>query len=320
MKKMSYFWMMLLLVVTFTNCKNNGDDVDTTFRPPTATEFAGIRQSFFDGLVQLKNFDATTGLTFTSPKGVIVNINYLTLNGQPVTGDVQLRYVELFDIGTIALANKPLLGKDYDGKVSPLVTGGEFFLDATQNGAKLEGGAQLQVPAEYTQGADPNDMTVWTLFEDEDETIWEQGKGEVGLQGGSGATNYYYCWFPFGWTNIDWLYSLPGEKTQVRVKVPQGYDDSNCSVYAAYLTMPNTLAAFDVYVKEEQYFTEHTGIAPVGFQMFVIFVSADATTGQFVYATKLVKIEPNQYVIFTDDDLHSGSVQQVIDAINGLYN
>ena len=258
-------------------------------------------------------------MTFTSPKGVIVNLNYLTLNGQPVTGDVQLRYVELFDIGTIALANKPLLGKGQDGNTYPLVTGGEFLIDVTQNGVKLEGNASLQVPEGNTKNANPEDMTAWNL--DEEDEVWvQQVKGEIGFQGGQGVENYYYCWFPFGWSNIDWLYSLPGEKTPVRVKVPKGYDGSNSSVYAAYLTMPNTLAAFDVYVEDEQYFTEHTGLAPVGFKMFVIFVSADAKTGQFVYASKLVTIEKNQYVIFTDEDLHSGSVQQVIAAINALYN
>jgi hypothetical protein len=319
MKKVNYFLLMLFLAVVFTNCKNDRNEMsDSTFHAPTATEFAEIRESFIDGLVQTKNFDATTGLDFTSPKGVKVNINYLTLNGQPVTGNVQLRYVELFDIGTMALANKPLVGRDYSGNVSALVTGGEFLLDVTQNGAELEGYASLQVPVEYTQGANPDDMTAWVM--EDDSTIWEQGKGEIGRQGDTGAENYYYCWFPFCWTNIDWLYSLPGEKTEVRVKVPEGYNGGNCAVYAAYLTMPNTLAAFDVYMEEEQYFTEHYGMAPVGFQMFVIFVSADATTGQFVYATKLVTIAPNQYVVFTANDLHSGSIQQVIDAINDLYN
>ena len=112
MRKVNYFLLMLFLAVAFTNCKDNHEMSDPAFYAPTATEFAEIRESFFDELVQTKNFDATTGLDFTSPKGVKVNINNLTLNGQPVTGNVQLRYVELFDIGTMALVNKPLVGRD----------------------------------------------------------------------------------------------------------------------------------------------------------------------------------------------------------------
>ncbi|MDR3286040.1 MAG: hypothetical protein LBT27_01185 [Prevotellaceae bacterium] len=323
MKKLNYLLIGLFLAVAFSSCKNDNENPKPAFNPPTSAEFTGLRQNFLDGLMQIKTFDATNGLTFTSPKGVIVNISYVHKNGLPVTGDVQLRYAELFDIGTMALANKPLMGKDNLGKISPLVTGGEFFIEVTQNGELLEGNANLQVPISYTQGADPDDMSLWGL--DEDSNVWntDNVNGEIVRQGGSGgagAENYYYCLLPFCWTNIDWLSSLPGEKTEVRVKVPDGYSGSNSSVYAAYLTMPNTLASFDVYNEEGKYFTEHYGIAPIGFQMFVIFVSGDAETGQFVYATKLVTIEANQYVTFTADDLHSGSVQQIIDAINGLYN
>jgi hypothetical protein len=254
-------------------------------------------------------------LSFTSPKGVNVSINGLT-----ATGNVQLRYIELFDIGSMVLADKPLLGKYNLDKVAPLVTGGEFFLEVTQDGNKLNGSANLQVPVGNTQAENPNDMSLWTL--DEDSTVWEQGELEGGNKENVNISeNYYQCYFlSFGWTNIDWLYSLDGDKTAVHVKVPDGYNGTNSAVYAAFLTMPNTLASFDVYVEDGHYFTEHTGIAPIGYKMFVIFVSGDAQTGQFVYATKLVTIAANQSVIFTAADLRIGSIQQVIDAINGLYN
>jgi hypothetical protein len=318
MKKNQLLLMALFLGITFTNCKNDNEE---NLTPITATEFAALRQNFLNELTQTRIFDAASGLTFTSSKGVQVDIYSLSLNGQPVTtGDVQLRYIELFDIGSMALANKPLVGTNLSGTTTgPLVTGGEFFIEVTQNSVKLDGNATLQVPVSFTQGADPNDMTIWTI-EDEDDTTWEEIKVDMDRPG-QGANNYYYCWLPsFCWTNIDWLYSLPGEKTEVRVKVPEGYDDSNSSVYVAYLTMPNTLASFDVYDKTGKYFTEHTGLAPIGFQMFVVFISGDAKTGQFVYATKLVTIERDQYITFAASDIHGGSIQQIINAINSLYD
>ena len=315
MKKNQLLLMALFLGITFANCKNDNEE---NLSPVTATEFATMRQNFLNDLTQTHTFEASAGLTFTSLKGVEVNISNLTLNGQPVTtGSVQLRYIELFDIGSMALANRPLVGTGFGGTTGPLVTGGEFFIEATQNGEKLDGFASLQVPVHFTQGADPSDMSIWTI-EDEDDTNWGEIQAEIDVEKGA---DKYYCWFPsFCWTNIDWLYSLPGEKTGVRVKVPEGYDGSNSSVYAAYLTMPNTLASFDVYDKTGKYFTEHTGLAPIGFQMFVIFVSGDAKTGQFVYATKLVTIERDQYITFAASDIRSGSVQQIISAINGLYD
>jgi hypothetical protein len=315
MKKNQILVVMLFAGIMFINCKNNDDDGGLT--PPAATEFAAMRQDFLTGITQTKTLDAASA-SFTSPKGVLVNVHNLYLDGQPVTGDVQLSYIELFDIGSMALANRPLVGRNSSGTVGALVTGGEFFIEATQNGAKLDGSVELQVPASYTQGADPKDMTIWTI-EDEESTLWVEGGGEMN-KGNANVTDQYMCWLPFGWTNIDWLYSLPGEKTEVRVRVPDGYDGSNCSVYAAYLTMPNTLASFDVYDKNGKYFTEHTGLAPIGFQMFVIFISGDVKTGKFVYATKLETIAPNHYVTFAASDLRSGSIQEVINAINGLYN
>jgi hypothetical protein len=324
MKKLNYLFGMLFLAVAFTYCtdNDNNDNNEPEFKVPTATEFTEIRQGFLDGITQQETFDAAAGSNFTSPKGVIVSIYGLTLDGQPVTGDAQLRYIELFDIGSIALANKPLLGKDYLGNVGPLATGGEFFIEVTQNGTQLDGSASLQVPQSHTKGADPEDMTAWSMEGDEEWGVWEEGNNAGMERGGngSGKENYYYCWFPFSWTNIDWLVSLDGEKTELRVRVPDGYNKDNCSVYAAYFNMQGTLAAFDVYDATGKYFTEHTGIAPIGYKMFVIFVSGDAQTKQFVYATKLVTVEDNQYITFTAEDLHSANIQQVIDAINGLYD
>lgn len=318
MKTLNYLLAMLFIVVAFSYCNNNNNESE--FNAPTAVEFAEIRQSFLDGITQKRTFDAVTGLDYTSPKGVVVTIQNLMLNSQPVTGDVQLRYIELFDIGSIALADKPLFGRSYSEAEGPLVTGGEFFIEVTQGNVHLDGYAQLEVPVSHTKGADPDDMTSWRMNDEkEDWGIWQEGAGEM-WRNGQGATDYYICYFPFNWTNIDWLYSLPGDKEQIRVRVPDGYDKSNCSVYAAYFSMPGTLAAFDVYDDEGKYFTEHTGLAPVGYKMFVIFVSGDAQTKQFVYAAKLVTVEANQYITFTASDLHSATVQQVIAAINGLYD
>jgi hypothetical protein len=317
MKTNQFLLVALFLGIMFTNCKNNEEE---TLTPPAATEFAALRQNFLTELTQNKTFDGAASFTFTSDKGVVVEINNLNLNGQPVTGNVQLRYIELFDIGRMALVNRPLFGRNYSGTKGPLVTGGEFFIDVTQNGEKLDGYANLQVPVSYTQGADPDNMSMWVI-EDEEDTEWVQGgQGEMWRGSGSGANNYYQCWFPFCWTNIDWLYSLPGTQTSLRVRVPDGYNSGNCSVYAAYFDMPNTLAPFDIYDTSGKYFTEHTGVAPVGYKMFVIFVSGDTKTGKFVYATKLVTVENNQYVTFEASELRSGSIQQAINAINGLYN
>lgn len=57
-------------------------------------------------------------VTLTSAKGVKLNINgdCLTKNGNPVTGEVNIEYIELFDKGNMLVTNKPTMGLTADGK------------------------------------------------------------------------------------------------------------------------------------------------------------------------------------------------------------
>ncbi|MDR0510428.1 MAG: hypothetical protein LBH06_04985 [Rikenellaceae bacterium] len=315
--KFCYFTLAALLLAA---CKNE-KPLTEKFTPPSATEFETLRQNFLDGITQDYTFNLSGEweMSFTSPKGVAVQATAYDSNGVVVDlGSVQLNYVELFDIGRMALAGRPLVGYNADGNAWPLVTGGEFFMNATLDGAQLTLNVHMEVPTSFTQGVSPDSMLLWAA--EEDETVWEQINGrEMGQLPGATQVYTVYCEFASNWRNLDWLMNLPGDKTQIRVKVPDGYNADNCSIYASFFGQPNTLGVFDVYFANGNYFTEHTGIAPIGYQMFVIFISA-TTTGQFVYATKLVTVEPNQYITFTDADLHSASTQQVIDAINNLHN
>jgi len=252
------FTLAVLSMCTFFSCGNDDDDEGTannnttpTFTPPTENAFQEMRNGFLASITKDTVFDASTGISFTSVKGVNVYIYGGCLvdeNWTTVTGNVNLSYTELFDIGSMAIANKPLLGRDASGNVAPLVTGGEFNIRASQNGKALQGcNLNLNVPIGLTDAQLPENayMSAWIIDEDSADFVWEEGKQrEAFIEGGAtgeGATNYY-CWFPFGWTNIDWLYSLPGEKTPIYVKVPDGFTNKNCAVFAAYLDMPATLA------------------------------------------------------------------------------
>jgi hypothetical protein len=64
----------------------------------------------------------------TSAKGVSITINgnALTKNGSPVTGPIDITYVEIFDKGSMLVTNKPTMGIMADGKHAMLKSGGEF--------------------------------------------------------------------------------------------------------------------------------------------------------------------------------------------------
>ncbi|MDR1517421.1 MAG: hypothetical protein LBS52_04880 [Dysgonamonadaceae bacterium] len=293
-----------------------------------------MRSDYLASITKKTVFDAAAGTSFTSDKGVLVNIDGGCLYdelGNAITGNVDLSYTELFDAGSMVIADKPLVGKGVvDGKNGnwPLVTGGEFNIVASQNDKKLNGcRLRLDVPGNLTDAVLPDgeQMTAWTAVEDGDSFTWEESDGDkeawVGRGENSGVGNSYFCSFPFGWTNIDWLYSLPGTKTSLCVKVPTGFTNKNAAVFAAYVDMPATLALFDVYVSEGEgapFFTEHTGVAPIGYQMYIIFISLDEKTDTVIYSMKKVTVEDGKFIRFEQADLKTASLSTVVGLINNF--
>jgi hypothetical protein len=291
---------------------------------PTAAEFNALHTAALESLKQQFTFDGAAGsVTFTSQKGVILTLNTscLTKNGNSVTGEVQLEYVEVFNKGNMLTANKPTMGVMPNGDKALLISGGEFYINATQDGVQLTIGCgmQLKVPANLTGGTDAA-MSLWYgMIDAEGNIVWDDAAAdnpnqEVGV-GAEG--NNYYCYFNhFGWTNVDRFYSDPRPKTTIYVDVPEGYDDTNCAVYLAYVGETNALALLDTYDDATGLFSEHYGLIPIGLECYVIFVSEE--DGEWTYAIKAVTIVEGQIITITDAELDSITEAELIAAIDAL--
>lgn len=248
--------LLIIAMTTFASC-DNSDGEDIKLSPPTAAAFKSISEKGLKRNTQ--NFTMTAGngvVTLTSAKGVKLYINgdCLTKNGNPVTGQVDIEFVELFDKGNMLVTNKPTMGITADGKKNLLISGGEFFIKATQGGVELQTSCYMNmiVPTALTNGFD-NLMTLWTGVIDEDgELAWKDGRGADGKGGVQGEGNNYYVTFGnFGWTNVDRFYSDPRPKTTILVDVPEGYDNKNSAVYLSYDGEgTNALAKLDTYTAE----------------------------------------------------------------------
>ena len=308
------------LMAMFVSCSENEPVV--SIKPPTSAELKQIREKALDDIIQTETFNAEDGIDFTSAQGVKLTIYPGNLC---VTGEVTLEFVELYERGDMLVVNKPLMGTSEDGMdKGPLITGGQFYVNVTKNGEPIPqcGYFYMTVPVENTGGLNI-EMTLWAGKEDEDgNMLWEEGtKGEdvtgreFGVWGQGAEYNVFSGYF--GWINIDILYSLPDPKTQIWVKVPQGYDHKNCSVYVVYKDQPGALAYMDVWDPDKQMFTEHYGLAPIGFNFYVIFVSVQKD-GKFIYAYKDVIIEENKIIAFETSDLKVLDKKALIDLINSL--
>lgn len=315
--------LLFLALTVFASCDNNDTEDSNIILPPSAAAFKGINEAGIKKNTQNFTITAASGVvSFTSAKGVKVNINgdCLTKNGVPVTGAVAIEYIELFDKGNMLITNKPTMGITADGKKNLLISGGEFFIKATQNGVELKTtcSINMMVPTALTDGVD-NTMTLWTgVIDDKGELAWREAKDANGGKGGVQAegNNYYVTFGNFGWTNVDRFYSDPRPKTTILADTPDGYDNTNSAIYLSYDGEgQNALAKLDTYTAEGL-FSEHYGQIPIGLACHIIFATED--NGQWRYAIKAVTTTANAVYTFTLAETTVGTEAQLVAAINAI--
>ena len=318
--------LLFLLLISFVSCDTSDGDDQNIILPPTASAFKSISEKGLKKNTQNFTITAGTGVvTLTSAKGVKLTLNgdCLTKNGNPVTGQVDIEYVELFDKGNMLISNKPTMGIMPDGKKNLLISGGEFFIKATQGGVELKTSCymNLVVPTALTNGLD-NAMILWDgVIDERGELAWEQPKPNADGTGGKGGVqgegaNYYVTFGKFGWTNVDRFYSDPRPKTTLLVKAPEGYNNENSAVYLSYDGEgTNALAKLDTYTSAGL-FSEHYGQIPIGLKCHVIF--ATEANGQWRYAIKAVTVAANDVYTFTLAETTVGTEAQLVAAINAI--
>ena len=322
MKNFKTIGLLFLAAISLISCDDSDDNQQM---PATAAEFADVRQAALDKITQEFTITAEDGATtLTSENGVKITINgnCLTKDGNPVTGEVKIEYVEIFNKGNMLVTNKPTMGIMPDGKRNLLISGGEFFIKATQNDKELATtcNINLQVPTDLTGGVD-NTMTLWKgIIDDEGNLAWEDARkadgngGKGGVE--AGQNSYYVSFGNFGWTNVDRFYSDPRPKTTILADAPEGYDNTNSSIYLSYDGEGNNaLAKLDTYTAEGL-FSEHYGQIPVGLECHVIFVTED--NGMWRYAIKGVTVQANDVYTFTMAETTVGTEAQLIAAINAI--
>jgi hypothetical protein len=318
--------ILFLGVLSMASCTNeDSPETEAIFRPSTG-EWYALRTEALNKQKQEFTITQVSGtVTLTSKKGVKININrdYLRKNGNPVTGVINIEYIELFDKGNMLVTNKPTMGLMPDGKKNLLISGGEFFIKATQDGVTLEtiANINLLVPADLTGGVD-NEMKLWIgNTEDKDNLVWREVGDAAGTNGGKGGVqaegnNYYVTIGNFGWTNVDKFYSDPRPRTTILADAPDGYDNTNSAIYLSYDGEgQNALAKLDTYTAAGL-FSEHYGQIPIGLACHVIFATED--NGQWRWAIKGVTVAANDIYTFTMAETTVGTEAQLIAAINAI--
>jgi hypothetical protein len=307
---LSLLVIVALNLVLLSGCEDGNEQA---VKPkPDATRLHFFTQSNVAENTQFLTLDATTGGLLYGKKGTVlqfINDSFVDAEGNPVTGEVDIKLIEIFDRSTMVLMRKPTMGRDENDALSALKSGGQFYIDATQGTKKLTPvkGFTIIAPVDNTGGADDN-MRLFTGIEECDavlcNVVWEEDAadrnvGIDGMQTTGGSYDAYYAFRnKFGWTNIDRWYNDPRPKTTIFVDVPAGFDNTNCAVFMAYKGQPSALAMFDTFDKNTGLFSEHYGLIPVGLEVHFILVSI--IEDEIHYAVKSATIEENHKEVISE--------------------
>lgn len=318
--------LALSTTISLFSCKNE-TEVISQLANPSSIGFSHIRQKALEDISIKKGFKAEEGLEFTTDKGTKIKVPsncLLDNNNTLVTGEVMLSFVEMYDRGNMVITNKPLMGKNENGDLLPLITGGQFNIEVYKNNQKLKPGCPfyVNIPAGLTGGLD-SDMKLWFgNIDEEGDLTWEEVTGEgnqgkrAGITPNSDYATYDIWSNEFGWTNVDRFAGEPDPKAQIKVTVPAAYNHTNSAVYLSYENERNLLARLDIYDSQEHFFTEHYGFLPVGKNVHIIFTSE--SNGSIVYAIKKVTIAPNAIFNISENELALTSKENLINQINNL--
>lgn len=328
LKKTGYCFLAALFLIIFTISCSSSDNGNGL---PNSSSFNNLKATALNSSTQHFEFNTADGYaSFLSAKNVVISVGSynFTLNGNPVTGQIDIEYIEIFDGGTMLVTGKHTMGQMPDGKRSMLLSGGEFYINATKNGQQLEliGTIGLEVPTTLTDGDNGGnpDMTLWNLTENDsvwvEATDWNPtGANGVVLGQGqivTGGAVYFTYVNSFGWTNVDCFYEDPRQRTTILASVPDGYDHMNSGVYLHYDGEGSALAQLDTYDSATRLFSEHYGQIPIGLRCHIIFVTE--SNGEWRFAIKPATITAGAVYNFTLSESSVGTEAQLTAAINAL--
>lgn len=185
------------------------------------------------------SLNATAGGGIQGQDGVFIYFGtsaFRAQNGNIVSGNVDIELIEALTVGDMLWLNKQTLGND-NGQLRPLVSGGQFFINATQGGQQLSlvpGASYVNVPTPMFP--DPN-MAVFSGEVDADgDILWDPWNTNPILNAaGEDTSGYNFPNDSLGWINCDYFpANLPS--TVVQVTCPSGNDHDNTFVWIVFPT------------------------------------------------------------------------------------
>lgn len=249
--------------------------------------------------------NASQGGIIKGTKGTKIYIkanSILDSRGERITGAVDVELVEVYDRTTMIRLNKATMGLKTNQEKEVLTSGGEIFLRISQNDVNV----QLREPVKINMMSEnpQNNMAIFNgSLNDNNEVTWTETKEKLALVKDTFNTDiksaYSFSNSSWGWINIDKFKNDPRDKTKLRVKLPDGFDNKNTAVLITFEEDAYSLAQLDIF--ENNYFADGYGLCPIGIKINIITMSF--TNNTWILGNKKVTVSRDETINFTMDDL-----------------
>lgn len=266
---------MLSVILILAGCTKNADD-------PTINGLSDYYGLNLNNAKQVFTINAAIYNSIQGQKGTVVQISpnsFSDAQGNLVTGNVQFELVEIFSRSDMFRMNRTTQANHSSGDVRLLVSGGEYYINATQNGQPvfLNQNINVKVPCANSGQCDETMRKFNGVVQEDGSILWDIALDSVipidsiNLDSTEFITGYGILEGEWGWTNVDRWYSDPRPKTTIFIDVPDGFNPTNTEVFLTYDGEATALAQMDTWVNDM--FSEHYGLIPIGLECHVIAVT-----------------------------------------------
>lgn len=319
-------FLALILSLTFYACQP-----EESLKVPAETIDQSVFEKHSTAQSQFINVSDQGEGKYTAygEQGTIISIDdaLVNANGDKVRGEIQIELKEIYSVTDMILNRKQTVA-DYDGVQQILESGGELYIDITQNGEQLSIAAdkelEVLLPSENSGGAKDN-MELFYGEEVGEQIIWHPTGTPVRvLQDASRNSEYYQLFVGvLGWVNVDVIWGAGGDEVEcIEVKVDC---EELCQPNKTYVFMNvpgvNTGVEFDNLGNGNFQFCGIPGepALPLGGVPVTFIVIVDCLDGTLMVATVNAVITPgNHFELIRCDKFQQIHASELEDFISQL--
>jgi len=248
------------------------------------------------------------------------------LNGAPVTGAFQVELIEAYDKGAVIGLGLNTMGRDLFGNYGAMVSAGEFYINATQNGQALtiNPRSPITVSSAPFPDGDFNNAMIPLLLEADTavgDSVWVPiDSASMGNCRDSSMINLGQSTYCFEisdnarWINCDYFANFGVALTNMTVNLPNTYNATNTEVLISFdgLNLVTNLHANSGSSFSLGNFYQ----VPIGQAIHLIVIAEQ--NGNLVYHIQSLNIANNQVVTLTPTDLTGTTVANLQTQLSNL--